>query len=143
MKIHETELTVRYCETDQMGIVHHSRYYPWFEVGRTDFFASGGISYGEMERQGIMLPLLETHCRYIVPARYEDIVIIKTSVSQLTPVKITFQYDAVRKRDAVLLAHGETTLVFADTNFKPVNLKKRNPSLWEYVLRMSENEKND
>ena len=143
MKIHETELTVRYCETDQMGIVHHSRYYPWFEVGRTDFFATGGISYGEMERQGIMLPLLETHCRYIVPARYEDIVIIKTSVSQLTPVKITFQYDAVRKRDAVLLAHGETTLVFADTNFKPVNLKKRNPSLWEYVLRMSENEKND
>lgn len=138
MKIHETELTVRYCETDQMGIVHHSRYYPWFEVGRTEFFASGGMSYGDMECQGIMLPLLETHCRYIVPARYEDVVIIKTSIAALTPVKITFQYDAVRKKDSVLLAHGETTLVFANTELKPVNLKKRNPALWEYVCRMKE-----
>ena len=136
MKIHETELTVRYCETDQMGIVHHSRYYPWFEVARTEFFASSGIRYSEIEKQGIMLPLLETHCRYIVPARYEDEVIIKTSIAYLSPVKITFQYDAVRKRDSVLLAHGETILVFTDTDFKPINLKKRNPSLWEYVCRM-------
>lgn len=140
MKIHETELTVRYCETDQMGIVHHSRYYPWFEVGRTEFFASGGISYGEMEQQGIMLPLLETHCRYLVPARYEDVVLIKTSVARLSPVKITFQYDAVRKKDDVLLAHGETTLVFTDTDFRPLNLKKRNPALWEYVSKMTEEE---
>lgn len=136
MKIFETELTVRYCETDQMGIVHHSRYYPWFEVARTEFFASGGIRYGEMEKQGLMLPLVETHCRYIVPARYEDVVRIKTSVKELTPVKICFQYDAERKADSVLLAHGETLLAFTNTEFKPVNLKKYNPALWNYVCAM-------
>ncbi len=136
MKVYETELTVRYCETDQMGIVHHSRYYPWFEVGRTEFFASGGIRYGEMEKQGLMLPLVETHCRYIVPAHYEDVVIIRTSIKELTPVKIRFQYDVVRKNDSVLLAHGETLLAFTNSNFKPINLKKYNPMLWDYVCSM-------
>lgn len=136
MKVHETELTVRYSETDQMGIVHHSRYYPWFEVGRTEFFASGGIRYGEMERQGLMLPLVETHCRYIMPARYEDVVIIRTAIKELSPVKIRFSYDVVRKADGALLAQGETLLAFTNTDFKPVNLKKYNPALWEYVCNM-------
>ena len=136
MKVFETELTVRYCETDQMGIVHHSRYYPWFEVGRTEFFTSGGLSYGEMERQGLMLPLVETHCRYIIPAKYEDIVIIKTSIKELSPVKICFSYDVVRKADSALLAVGETLLAFTNTEFKPVNLKKYKPDIWEYVCNM-------
>lgn len=136
MKVFETELTVRYCETDQMGIVHHSRYYPWFEVGRTEFFASGGVSYGDMEKQGLMLPLVETHCRYIIPARYEDVVIIKTSIKELSPVKIRFSYDVVRKSDSALLAVGETLLAFTNTEFKPINLKKYNPDMWEYVCKM-------
>ena len=136
MKIHETELTVRYAETDQMGIVHHSRYYPWFEVGRTEFFASGGMRYGEMEKIGVMLPLVETHCRYILPAHYEDVVTIKTYITELSPVKVRFGYDVVRKVDNTLLAKGETLLAFTDTNFRPVNLKKFRPDLWEYVQKM-------
>ena len=136
MKIHESKITVRYSETDQMGIVHHSRYYPWFEVGRTEFFASGGISYGEIERRGLMLPLVETHCRYIIPAKYEDNLTIKTYIKELSPVKIRFGYDVVRDADNALLAKGETLLAFTTTDFKPVNLKKYNPALWEYIQSM-------
>ncbi len=136
MKVYETELTVRYAETDQMGIVHHSRYYPWFEVGRTEFFASGGMRYGDMEKRGVMLPLVETSCRYIVPARYEDVVVIRTSVAELSPVKIRFAYDVVRKADGVLLARGGTLLAFTDTNFRPINVKKRVPEVWDYINRL-------
>ncbi len=136
MKIHETELTVRYAETDQMGIVHHSRYYPWFEVGRTEFFASGGMRYGDMEKMGVMLPLVETHCRYIIPACYEDVLTIRTYIMELSPVKVRFGYDVVRKADAALLAKGETLLAFTDTSFRPVNLKKFQPDIWEYVQNM-------
>ena len=62
--VSETHLTVRYAETDMMGIVHHSRYYPWFEVARTDFIKKIGMSYTEMEKMGIMLPLTETAAKY-------------------------------------------------------------------------------
>ena len=61
----ETFLTVRYAETDMMGIVHHSRYYPWFEQARTDFIKKSGITYTQMEQAGVLLPLAETHCKYI------------------------------------------------------------------------------
>ena len=84
MKINETEIKVRYAETDKMGIVHHSRYYPWFEVGRTELFAKKGKSYGEMEADGVMMPLVETRCRYIVPAKYEDELIIRTTIESLS-----------------------------------------------------------
>ncbi|MBQ6558755.1 MAG: thioesterase family protein, partial [Clostridia bacterium] len=60
----ETFLTVRYAETDMMGIVHHSRYYPWFEVARTEFIKKTGLTYTEMEQMGILLPLTETGAKY-------------------------------------------------------------------------------
>ena len=70
--VSETHLTVRYAETDMMGIVHHSRYYPWFEVARTDFIKKIGMSYTEMEKMGIMLPLTETAAKYYYGLKYED-----------------------------------------------------------------------
>lgn len=136
MKTYETELTVRYAETDQMGVVHHSRYYPWFEVGRTELFAKGGLRYGDMERAGIMMPMVETQCRYIIPARYEDRIIIKTYVIELSPVKVKFGYDVVRKVDDTLLAQGSTLMAFTDLNFRPVNMKKYNPNMWDYVCSL-------
>ena len=60
----DSKLQVRYKETDQMGVVHHSNYYTWFEVGRTDFIRQIGLSYKDMEKMGLMLPVLETHCTY-------------------------------------------------------------------------------
>ena len=61
--ISQTRLTVRYAETDMMGVVHHSRYYPWFEQARTDFIKETGLTYSDMERMGILLPLIETGCK--------------------------------------------------------------------------------
>jgi len=71
--IHETTLRARYGETDQMGIIYHPNYYVYFEIGRTEFLREmGGMSYKDMEDAGIMLPIVETHCRYRIPARYDE-----------------------------------------------------------------------
>ena len=92
MYISETKITVRYAETDQMGIVHHSNYLIWFEAGRTDFIKGSNISYTEMEQEGILIPLAESNCKYIIGAKYEDEIIIKTWVKELTPVKVEFNF---------------------------------------------------
>ena len=134
--LNETEIKVRYAETDGMGVVHHSRYYPWFEVGRTELFASGGKSYGDMERAGVMMPLVETRCRYISPAVYEDVLTIRTIIKALSPIKIEFEYDVIRKADGALLAKGYTLMAFTSKSFKPVNLKKYLPEYWEYICKL-------
>lgn len=136
MKVFDTRVKVRYCETDQMGIVHHSRYYPWFEEGRTELFASGGMSYGEMERRGVMLPLIETQCRYIHPAKYEDALIIHTAVAEINPVKIRFSHEVERIADGLILARGMTMVAFTDTQFRPFNVKKHVPEIWDYINRL-------
>ena len=132
-KLNETKIKVRYAETDQMGIVHHSRYYPWFEVGRTELFSAFGKSYGDMEKAGVMMPLVETRCRYIIPAKYEDALTVKTLIKSLTPVKIEFEYEVIREADGALLARGYTLMAFTNLDFKPVNLKKYNPEFWDYI----------
>ena len=133
MKVNETTLKVRYVETDQMGIVHHSNYFPWFEVGRTEFVKALGMSYGDMESKGISLPLIECGCRFKIPAKYEDEIIVKTSIEQLESVKIRFKYAIIRQSDSRLLAEGFTFHAFVDEKFKPTNLKKKNQEIWNLM----------
>ena len=137
-KINETKIKVRYAETDQMGVVHHSRYYPWFEVGRTELFSKCGKTYGDMEKSGVMMPLVETRCRYIIPAKYEDELTIVTKIKSLSGVKIEFEYDVIRDSDNVKLAIGYTLMAFTDLEFKPVNLKKKSPDFWEYICNLKD-----
>ncbi len=136
MGLHRCEITVRYCETDQMGIVHHSRYYPWFEVGRSEYFEDNSMSYQEMESLGVALPLIESHCRYYTGAKYMDRLEIITQMTLLTPSKVKFEYEVVRKADNKLLAGGYTLHAFASGG-KAVNLKKHNEKMWEKILRLS------
>lgn len=131
MYISETKITVRYAETDQMGIVHHSNYLIWFEAGRTDFIKGSNISYTEMEQKGILIPLAESNCKYIIGAKYEDELIIKTWVKELTPVKVEFNYSVIREKDEKEIAKGSTLHVFVDRDFKIVNLKKSNLEIFE------------
>lgn len=131
MGLFETYITVRYVETDQMGIVHHSNYYAWFEVARTEFIASRGIKYSDMEKIGVMLPLIESGCNYKIGAKYEDQLIITTTITNITPVKVEFKYDVIRKNDGKLIASGFTKHVFVNNSFKPVNLQKHFPKIWE------------
>ncbi|EJO5348733.1 acyl-CoA thioesterase [Clostridium botulinum] len=135
MYINKTEITVRYVETDQMGVVHHSNYYPWFEVGRTEFTKATGMKYKDIENIGIMMPLTESYCKYIKPAKYEDEIIIETSIEKLTPVKIIFSYKIIKKENNELLAKGNTIQAFVDKkNFKVINLKRCNEKLWNKFM---------
>ncbi|MGE5474239.1 MAG: acyl-CoA thioesterase [Ignavibacteriales bacterium] len=135
MKINETEITVRYVETDKMGIVHHSNYFAWFEVGRTEFVKQLGMTYSEMEAKQVSLPLVECGSKFKIPAKYEDELIIKTSIEQLEIVKIQFKYEIIRKADAKLIAEGFTLHAFVDESFKPINLKKKNIYIWNVLQR--------
>lgn len=131
MYINETKLIVRYVETDKMNIVHHSNYYVYFEEARTQFIKKSGMSYSEMEERGIMFPLVESNCKYIQGAKYEDELIIKTWVKELTPVKAEFNYSVIRERDQKEIARGGTLHAFVDDNFRIVNLKKKHPDIFE------------
>ncbi|AJD29735.1 MULTISPECIES: acyl-CoA thioesterase [Clostridium] len=137
MYINKTETTVRYVETDQMGVVHHSNYYPWFEIGRTEFTKATGMKYTDIENIGVMMPLTESYCKYMKPAKYEDEIIIETSIEKLTPVKIIFSYKIIKKENNELLAKGNTTQAFVDkNNFRVINLKQCNEELWNKFMEL-------
>jgi acyl-CoA thioester hydrolase len=130
-----TKIIVRYAETDQMGIVHHANYYVYFEAAREDFILGSGIRYIDMEDQGVMMPLAETECRYYEGAKYADVLIVETTLEELSPVKVVLQYDVIRERDGKLLARGKTVQTFVDKNtFKIINLKKKHPDIWEKLI---------
>ena len=114
---HETELRVRYAETDQMGIAHHSNYLIWFEAGRSDLCRSRGFSYKEMEeRDGRLLVVAESYVRYKSPAFYEDILIIRTKVAEVRSRSIRFVYEVHRPSDNATLAEGETLHLVTDSS---------------------------
>ena len=99
---HETRLSVRYAETDQMKFVHHSNYIIWFEMGRIGLMESAGISYADLERQGYLLPVLETGARYLKPARFGDELTMKTVIPEMPRAKIKFEYQIFNAREELL-----------------------------------------
>jgi len=133
MYIHETKIKVRYAETDQMGIVHHSNYYIWFELARTEFFEAIALPYDLIERDGIMFPLVESSCIYKESARYAENLIIKAWIEEIKGMKFTFLYQVIREEDKRVLAIGKTIHVPVDKNMKLINLKKKNPRLLETI----------
>ena len=131
-----TKIEVRYCETDRMGVVHHSRYFPWFEVARTEFFKQGGMSYDEVEKRGVMFPLVDCYCKFIEGAQYGDTVKIEVELEKLGVAKCQFSYRVIRCSDNVLLANGYTTHGFTDLSFKPLNIKKSYPDIYEMLCKL-------
>lgn len=126
-----TDIIVRYAETDQMGIVHHSVYAIWFEAARTEFGKDIGMPYGECEKLGVMLPLIGLECNYKKPAYYGDIVTIVASVEKMTPVRLKVKYEVLNKSTGDLLATGCTTHVWTNKERHPVNLKKVHPEIFK------------
>ncbi len=119
-----SELRVRYVETDQMGIVHHSVYFHWMEVGRTDYLRQKGLPYSKMEESGIRMPLIESWAKYIVSAKYDDEIIVKTRLEESSPIKFSFAYEILRKSDGKLLAEGKTKHIATDCHNKPKRVPK-------------------
>lgn len=126
----ETILTVRYAETDQMGIVHHSNYSIWFEAGRTDFLKQTGVSYTEVESRNVMLPLYEITCRFKSPAKYEDEIAVITSLKELSRVRLILAYEVFNRKNNTLLATGETLHAFTDKDLRPLNAEKFIPDIY-------------
>ncbi len=129
-KWHETRIRVRYAETDQMGIAHHSNYLVWFEIGRSEFCRDAGFSYGEMERtDDALLVVAETHCRYKQPALYEDLLTVRTRISELRSRGLSFRYEVRREADGALLAEGETVHIVTDSTKKVRTLPEKYKTL--------------
>ena len=130
----DTEVRVRYSETDQMGIVYHSNYFPWFEEARTGFFETMGLSYRELEEQGYFLPLIECNCKFIAPAKYADRLIIRARLREMKGIKMTLAYEAFRKADNMLLATGWTSHAFVNREMRPVKMPANVRSLLQGCL---------
>jgi acyl-CoA thioester hydrolase len=113
---------VRYAETDQMGVVYYANYLVWFEVARTDLLRNAGWTYREMEEAGFSLPVIEAHCDYRQSARYDDELDIEAAGSQLSAVRVRFDYRIVRAADAQLLANGHTVHASLDPAGRPRRL---------------------
>jgi acyl-CoA thioester hydrolase len=108
----EVSIRVRYAETDRMGLLHHANYLVYFEQGRTELLRSRGLTYKELEDQGFLLVLTKVEVRYRSPARYDDLLTLKTSVVRTTAVRIDHRYELFR--DGTLLAEGSSTLACVD-----------------------------
>ena len=107
----QTSLRVRYAETDKMGYVYHGNYATYFEVARVEALKTLGFSYAEMERDGILLPVMEHQHRFLKPAFYDDLLIIKTTVPEVPSSRFKFEYE-VQNEAGELLTTGSTTLFF-------------------------------
>lgn len=138
--VSESQIVVRYAETDQMGVAHHANYPIWYEVARTDLVKKLGISYSEMERMGMMTPLVELNCRYIGTARYEDQLTVEASVEELTPARIRFSYRIFQKGQEKPINTGATLHAWVDAKtFRPLNMKKHFPELYQRIEAFMKN----
>jgi acyl-CoA thioester hydrolase len=124
-RVRSTRVRVRYAETDRMGVVYYANYLVWFEVGRTEWLRESGWTYREMEQDGVALPVIEAHCEYRQSARYDDEIEIRTRATLLSPVRIRFDYEAVRAGDEQPAAVGHTVHAAVDPNGRPCRLPDR------------------
>lgn len=123
---YETEIRVRYAETDKMGIVHHSNFLVWFELGRSEFCRARGFSYLEMEeKEDALLVVAESYCRYKSPAFYEDVLTVRTSIAEIRSRSLRFIYEVFRASDEKLLAEGETQHVVTNAAKKVRSLPEK------------------
>ena len=109
---HEIKFRVRYPETDGMGVVHHSRFFQYFEMGRVELLRASGISYAQLEMEGVLFVVVKVECRYKAPARYDDELTLLTKIVRKTHVRIDHEY--VLKRENTVIALASTTIACVD-----------------------------
>ncbi len=114
---HDTNVRVRYAETDRMGLLHHANYIVYFELARTEMLRRKGVSYREVEDSGHFLVIIDLGCKFKKPAYYDDLLTIRTTVARVTHVKIVHEYQVFRNGE--LLAEGHSTLACVDREGKP------------------------
>ncbi len=122
MNYFDFEYRVRYGDTDKMGISYYANYFVWFEAARTEYFRALGMPYTECEKKGLYLPVVETQAKYYAPSTYDDLVIVRTSVSELGAAKIRFEYQVFNQASQKLLVTGYSVHVFVDQGMKPARV---------------------
>lgn len=135
MKKYETEIRVIYADTDAMGIVYHTNYIKWFEVGRNEYLRQKGYPYSRLEEEGVWLPVVSVTCEYKSPGKYDDILLIRAWVKELGAATVVMAYEILRKETGELLVTGTTKHGITSPELKPIRLKKVNLELWK---RLSE-----
>jgi len=128
MSPYVTTIRVRYAETDQMGVAYHANYLVWMEVARVEYCTKLGFRYKEMEANGILLAVAESHCRYLHPARFDDEVSIQTAISDANRRFVTFDYEMTCGERR--LALGQTRHVFLNGEFRPTRLPNQYAALF-------------
>ena len=125
-RVFDTRLRVRYVETDQMGVVYHSNFFIWFEVGRVEALRALGFNYKDMEREdGCFIAVVDARCRYKSPAYYDDEVLVQTTIRNVRGSLIHFGYELRRAGDGTLLAEGETTHIVTDEKMQKRDLPEK------------------
>lgn len=132
--VHETKFHVRYAETDQMGIVHHSAYIVWFEEGRSDYMRALGSGYDDFEDAGLGLPVIECYARYLDAARYDQLVSIHTKIDEVKSRSLTFSYEVIDPDNDDVLCTGYTRHLCTDDTGKP----RRFPPEWKALIEQKE-----
>ncbi|MBO7748399.1 acyl-CoA thioesterase [Paenibacillus sp. MWE-103] len=141
---HLHPLRVRYQESDQMGVVFYGNYVTWFEIGRTELVRSLGMPYSEIEKQGLLLPVVDLDCTYVSPARYDDQVLICTRIDALSPVRMAFRSEVrligegesyplfwdCPEPPGKLLVKGGTRHVWVNRDWRPARLDKALPGIY-------------
>jgi acyl-CoA thioester hydrolase len=126
VRSHQTCFRVRYAETDQMGVVYYANYLIWMEVGRAEYCRAAGIRYRDMElNDGILLAVVDAHCRYLHPARYDQEIAVKTWVAKANLRMVEFQYEISDAESGRQLASGETKHIYLGAGMRPVRLAEK------------------
>jgi len=118
----EARVRVIYGDTDQMGVVYYANYLRYFELARSEFLRAHGRSYREMEAEGLSLPVVEATCRYVAPARYEDLLAVGIEVPAVTRVTLTFRYQVTREGESAVLCTGSTVHACLGKGGRPARL---------------------
>lgn len=147
---HQQIIRVHYKDTDQMGVAHHANYVSWFEVGRTEWMRNAGIAYSRMESEGLLLPVVDMNVQYHKPAKYDDIIAVFTNITDVSAVRLRFNYEVRRMAESQsftntevasphgeLLTSGSTLHMWSNSAWKPARINKIAPEVYALLQSKS------
>jgi acyl-CoA thioester hydrolase len=118
----DIEIRVRYAEVDPMGVVHHSRYWVYIEMGRTELLRQSGVAYRDLEAAGVFFVVAKCSAKFLAPARYDDVLVLTTRIARMGAARIDHAYELKRKSDGLLLVTAETTLACVDRDGQVIQI---------------------
>jgi acyl-CoA thioester hydrolase len=128
----ESMIRVRYADTDQMRIVHHAKYFEFFEIARSDLLRSIGMGYGEVESRGYFLPVIEAQARFHKPAYYDELLVVEAVIKDRPGVKMKIEYEVRKENDTAIIARGYTIHGFINSSN---GLPAKMPEFFEKLLQ--------